>query len=92
MQELGLHDTGGYLPFAGAHNLGVKKTLHNAIGGFDESMRVLEDIDYCWRIQQAGTKLHYVPDALIYFRFRHTLKGMFRRSWDMGSAQLRLSE
>ncbi|MDM9384194.1 glycosyltransferase [Chlorogloeopsis sp. ULAP01] len=84
IQETGLHEAAGYLPFAGANNLGVKRSIHEAIGGFDESILGIEDVDYCWRIQQSGTKLHYIPEALIYFRFRHTLKGMYLRSWNMG--------
>ncbi|MEM7726799.1 MAG: glycosyltransferase [Cyanobacteria bacterium P01_A01_bin.45] len=84
IEESGLHESAGYLPFAGAHNLAVKRSVHNSVGGFDESMMVLEDVDYCWRIQQAGTQLHYIPEALVYFRFRKTLKGMYIRSWNMG--------
>ena len=38
--------------------------------GFDEGVRVLEDTDYCWRIQLAGHELHFARDALIYIRFR----------------------
>lgn len=56
----------------GGNNLGIKRSLHDAIGGFDESILLLEDVDYCWRIQEAGMKLHYAPDALLHFRFAIT--------------------
>ncbi len=72
-----------YLPHAGGGTLGVKRRLHEAIGGFDESLPYLHDTDYCWRIQLAGTELHFVPDAVIHIRRRHTLSDIFRqaRNW-----------
>ncbi|GAB1544285.1 glycosyltransferase family A protein [Scytonema sp. NUACC21] len=73
-----------YLPLAAGNNLGVKKWLHDAIGGFDETILILDDVDYSWRIQQAGYKLHEASNALVHFRFRHTLVGIVRRAWDMG--------
>jgi glycosyltransferase involved in cell wall biosynthesis len=73
-----------YLPFAGGNNLGIKRSLHNAIGGFDEAMINLQDVDYCWRIQEAGTKLHQVPDAVIHFRLRNSIKGLCNRWWKFG--------
>lgn len=69
-----------YLPHAGGSGLGVKRSLHEAIGGFDESMRVLEDTDYCWRIQLTGTELRFVPDAVVHVRYRDTLGGIYRQA------------
>jgi len=72
-----------YLPHAGSGSIGIKRALHEAMGGFDESMPVLFDTDYCFRIQLKGTKLAFVPDAVIYLRFRDTFAGMYRqaRTW-----------
>ncbi|MBD2164458.1 hypothetical protein H6G04_08570 [Calothrix membranacea FACHB-236] len=44
---------------------------------------VLEDIDYCWRIQQTGAKLVYVPEALVHFRYRDTIAGLYNRWWTL---------
>ena len=44
-----------YLPHAGGGNLGVKRSVFEAVGGFDESMRHLCDTDFCWRVQLAGS-------------------------------------
>ncbi|MEB3181315.1 MAG: hypothetical protein VKL59_20110, partial [Nostocaceae cyanobacterium] len=68
-----------YLSYAGGNNLGIKRCVHNAIGGFDEKMINLQDVDYCWRVQEAGIKLHNVPDAVIHFRLRNTIKGLYSR-------------
>ncbi|HID65333.1 MAG TPA: glycosyltransferase [Anaerolineae bacterium] len=69
-----------YLPHAGGSGLGVKRALHQTIGGFDESMPILEDTDYCWRIQLAGTELHFVPNAVIHVRYPDTFCGIFRQA------------
>lgn len=68
-----------YLPYASSCNLGVKRSIHNAVGGFDETMLRLEDTDYCWRIQLAGTKLHFVPDAVVHYRLRHTIAALYHQ-------------
>ena len=69
-----------YLPHAAGASLGVKRSWHQAIDGFDETLLRLQDTDYCWRLQLAGAKLHFVPDAVIYYRFRHTVDGLYRQA------------
>ena len=69
-----------YLPHAAGASLGVKRSVHQAIGGFDETLLCLEDTDYCWRLQLAGTELHFIPEATIYYRFRHTARGLYAQA------------
>jgi GT2 family glycosyltransferase len=69
-----------YLPHASASGLGIKRSLHEAMGGFDESLRILEDTDYCWRLQLAGVKLHFAPNAIIHYRLRHNLSGIYSQA------------
>lgn len=73
-----------YLPFAAASNLGVKRSIHEAAGGFDEQFLALQDIDYCWRIQEMGHELHEVSDAIVYFRFREGVESNYKRLWKFG--------
>lgn len=73
-----------FLPFVGTNNMGLRRSIHEAIGGFDESVRGVEDLDYAWRIQHHGSTLHYASDAIIYFRFRGNVKSNFRRWWQFG--------
>ena len=81
-----------YFPYAAGNNLGVKRSVHNAVGGFDETMLLLQDIDYCWRIQQTGIKLEAASDAVIYFRFRDTVKAMYRRCWRLACYDILLHQ
>jgi GT2 family glycosyltransferase len=66
-----------YLPHAASCSLGVKRSIHEAIGGFDENMFKLQDTDYCWRIQLTGTELHFVPEAVVHYRFRSTIADLY---------------
>ena len=68
-----------YLSHASGSGLGLKRSLHEAVGGFDESFCFLEETDYCLRIQLAGVKIHFVPDAVVYYRYRHTFGGIFHQ-------------
>lgn len=72
-----------YACHAGGCGLGVHKAVHNAIGGFDESLRRLQDTDYCLRIQQRGIELKFIPEALIYIRNGEKWPRIFYqgRSW-----------
>jgi glycosyltransferase involved in cell wall biosynthesis len=69
-----------FLPHAGGSSLGVKRAVHEQVGGFDVAMTALEDTDYCWRIQLAGTPLAAAPDALVHIRMRSDLGGIFRQA------------
>ena len=79
-----------YLKHAGGSGLGVKRTLHEAVGGFEESLDVLEDTDYCWRIQRMGTDLHFVSDAVVHVRYCIKLGDIIQQSfsWGMGNVFL----
>jgi glycosyltransferase involved in cell wall biosynthesis len=79
---------GGYchptLPYAGAGGLGIKKNIHDAVGGFDMTLGAMagqEDTDYCIRVQLAGTPLVFVSAAVMHVRFRETVPGVFQQAW-----------
>jgi GT2 family glycosyltransferase len=76
-----------FLPFAWGTTLGVRRDLHLAIGGFNESLHGGgEDNDYCYRLQLAGTALHFVPNAVVYYRHRQSLVDIFRQARGYGHA------
>ncbi|MEJ2684984.1 MAG: glycosyltransferase [Candidatus Sulfobium sp.] len=72
-----------FLPHAATCNLGVKRSVHEQIGGFDECLPRFADGDYCWRLQLEGYSLHYVPEAIVQYRIGRTntsLPYQFRRA------------
>jgi GT2 family glycosyltransferase len=44
-------------------------------------MLFLEDTDYCWRLQLAGVQLHFASGAVVHYRFRDTLPGIYRQAY-----------
>jgi glycosyltransferase involved in cell wall biosynthesis len=69
-----------YLPHAGGGTIGVKRTLHEAVGGFDEALPYLHDTDYCFKLQLRGVELHFVPDAVMHVRNRETYVGIINQA------------
>ena len=69
-----------YLPHASSSNLGIKRSIHEAVGGFDETLLKVQDTDYCWRVQLAGIKLHFVPEAVVHYRLRDRLRAIYRQA------------
>lgn len=81
-QESGVqtYDYPPFLPHAASAGIGIKRSIHEAVGGFDETMPMLEDTDYCWRVQLRDIELVFVPDALVHYRLRGSTRKMFRQS------------
>ncbi len=72
-----------YLPYAGSGGLGFHRRAFDLIGGFDEQLRWLFDVDFCWRAQRRGTPLTFVPDAVVQIRLRGDPAALYRqeRNW-----------
>lgn len=57
------------------------------VGGFDESLESGEDVDLCWRLNEAGARLRYEPIAMVAHDHRTELrKWLARKSFYGGSA------
>jgi GT2 family glycosyltransferase len=75
-----------FLPYMLGAALGVRRSIHDRVGGFDEQYRGSgEDRDYCYRIQLAGVQLVPVPEAVVHYRHRRTNREIFRQA--RGSAR-----
>lgn len=80
-----------FLPAGHGSNMGFTRQLFDRLGGFDEDFGFGgEDVELFWRAQLAGTQLHYVPEAVVHYRLRPTLKGLFRQSIAYGAGEARL--
>ena len=73
-----------YLPHAGTGNMGVRRAVFDRAGGFDESMRLLFDTDFCWRAQLGGVPLTPAPRAVLHVRHRDSLSGIYRQAQGYG--------
>ncbi|MEA2457344.1 MAG: hypothetical protein QOC95_316, partial [Thermoleophilaceae bacterium] len=71
--------------WAATANLGIRRAVHDAIGGFDAAYRHIgEDADYCLRARQAGYPLAYAPDAAVEHYAEDALWPMLRRAFFHG--------
>ena len=75
----------GFLPAGAGGALGVRRELFEQLGGFDVAMPPAEDIDFCWRAQLAGFEMAVAHGAVLRYRYRQTLLGLFRQAVNYGS-------
>jgi glycosyltransferase involved in cell wall biosynthesis len=73
-----LVDHFGVLPSAGG-SVGITRSVFEAAGGFPDDFPRMYDIAMSWEVQFAGTKLHYVPDAVYRVRHRKSLFDLYRQ-------------
>lgn len=72
-------------------NLLVRKASFLAIGGFDQSLRVGEDVDLCWRLLAGGALIYYLPWGTIYHHHRSKLGSFLQRRFCYGQSEACLS-
>jgi glycosyltransferase involved in cell wall biosynthesis len=69
-----------YLAHAPSSGLGVRRSLHEQLGGFDESLFANYDTDYCIRLHQLGVRVAFARDALLHYRYRDDLGEIFSQA------------
>jgi O-antigen/teichoic acid export membrane protein/GT2 family glycosyltransferase len=88
----GLHENWypPYLPHTAAGGMGVRREVHDAIGGFDESLSSCEDNDYCFRLQLRGFELGTAEGAVYHYRFQDSLGAIFRQAYSYAEQNARV--
>ncbi len=80
-----------FLPYAVGANCGVRRTVFEALGGWNEDyVRSGDDVEFSWRAQVEGYRLCYVPDAVVSYRYRAGLKALARQFYVYGRTSPRL--
>ena len=70
-------------------NMAFRRGAFDAVSGFDETFAFGSDIDFSWRLIDAGYRIRSVPDAVIEHDFG-TWRRQLRRSYVYGRARARL--
>ena len=69
-------------------NFSVRKDVLMKVGGFDPLYRSAgDDVDACWRIQEAGYTIGYHPSALVWHHRRNSLKAYWKQQKGYGKAE-----
>jgi glycosyltransferase involved in cell wall biosynthesis len=76
----------GIFAFGPTANLGVRRTAFDRIGGFDLSINPYEDLDFCLRSWLAGTRLIFLHDAVVHYRYRSSFRALWKQCVSYGTA------
>lgn len=76
------------IPWAPGGTLGVRRTTFERLGGFAEDLFCGEDVEFCRRAQKHGVVLKFVPEAILHYRYRTTLRGFVRQGNAYGFADV----
>lgn len=78
-----------YLEEAPTISLAVHRRVFEAVGGFDESFAYGSDVDFTWRVVDAGVRIRYEPQAIVEHDWGNFQRRM-RRARQYGAARARL--
>lgn len=82
----------GFLPYPVGANCGMRRKVWEALDGFDEAyLYGAEEVDFFWRLQLAGYKLGFVPQAVIAYRHRTSIRKCVRVSFRHGVSTCQLA-
>ncbi len=65
----------------------VRRDVYLQVGGLDETLRVGEDVDLCWRLKEKGFRLLYVPKGRVKHKHRNRFLDTFKRRFDYGTSE-----
>jgi GT2 family glycosyltransferase len=78
-----------FLPYAAGGTLGIRRNVFESVGGFDEAVMYADCADLCWRVQlDLGVELKFVPEAVLHYRYRRSLREMFAQQRRYGLAEV----
>jgi glycosyltransferase involved in cell wall biosynthesis len=72
-------------------NMGIRRDVYMQLGGFSK-MRFGEDIDFSYRIVEAGYKPRLFPDAWVWHKRRTDFQKFFRQVFNSGIARINLTK
>lgn len=77
--------------FPRSFNMGVRRDVYLRLGGFTR-MRFGEDIDFSYRIMEAGYKARLFPTAWVWHKRRTDLRKFWRQVFNSGIARVNLTK
>lgn len=72
-------------------NMGVKRSVYNELHGFSK-MRFGEDIDFSYRIVEAGHPSRLFPEAWVWHKRRTDFRKFFKQVFNSGIARINLEK
>jgi len=72
-------------------NMGIRRDIYRQLGGFSK-MRFGEDIDFSYRIVEAGHRPQLFPEAWVWHKRRTDFRKFFRQVFNSGIARINLEK
>ena len=72
-------------------NMGIRRDVYHQLGGFSK-MRFGEDIDFSYRIVEAGYRPQLFPKAWVWHKRRTDFRKFFRQVYNSGIARINLEK
>lgn len=74
-------------------NIAIRREAFEQVGGFDADFRTAgDDVDFCWRLCDAGLRLAFVPGAFVWHWRRPSIRTFLRQQMGYGVAERVLME
>ncbi len=77
-----------YVPTAA---LVVRREAFDEVGGFDETLRFGEDVDFVWRLHRLGWRVRYEPAGIVEHPARTSVHDWVRQRFDYGRSAAALA-
>ena len=77
--------------FPRSYNMGIRREVYQALGGFSR-MRFGEDIDFSYRIVEAGYQTRLLPEAWVWHKRRTDFRKFYRQVYNSGIARINLEK
>ena len=69
-------------------NMAVRKEVWQEVQGFRARYRVAgDDVDFCWRVLDAGYQVRFAPNAYVWHESRATIRAYVKQQWGYGKAE-----
>ncbi len=72
-------------------NMGIRREVYQELGGFS-AMRFGEDLDFSYRIVEAGYQTRLFPEAWVWHKRRTDFRKFFRQVYNSGIARINLTK
>lgn len=70
----------GVFPLVSGGNLGLRRDVWRAVGGFDDRYLGAEDAEFSLRLHEHGIAVDFEPAALVHYRYRRSARAL----WEQG--------
>lgn len=77
--------------FPRSFNMGIRRDVYNELGGFAK-MRFGEDVDFSYRLIEAGYSSRLLPEAWVWHKRRANFRQFFKQVHNSGIARINLTK